>query len=1448
MMPNPKDAKKVLDMLYGGAVRMQDGGKLPPGIKRATERAKQSKSVAPIPGMRGARQAIQGYIGMDPSFSVMDPEAQALESAYRGGETASVLGDLFASLTPFAAASAAAKANQVPGLAQLIAYHGSPHKFKKFDASKIGTGEGAQVFGHGLYFAENPGVARSYQTNLSFKDLVKDFRRQLPDDASAEEVIEMANQLNPKLRNVVNELANNDWLGFDYPAQALTAAMKDIKSFEVTPALAKAVKDAQGSLYTVDIPDEKIAQMMDWDKPLSQQPKIVQDAFQNSDVAFRDMAYEIYKRKDPLGSDLARSGLDAEDFAEHMRALGVPGISYLDRGSRGTGVGTRNFVLFPGEEQNIKMLDINGEPQMAAGGAVSMQVGGSPLDQFYQPTNPFARKAAEQERIRQEIARRRAEEEARRQTPLDTSLPGPSPQRPGLPGMADLKGAFERRVMPVISEAKQTAMTGGILGDLVRAYGDASVPANQAMMSALGRPFEQERPPEAPPEMTVPTAFERRGDIYQQLFGQAVGDPANLLDPGILRGVEAGAKAVTPSIMRGVEAGTQAVKPLAKTAAEMVEEMAMKGVPGTDAMQLRMGILPESPKLPEAPKPLEGTELVEPAEAKPFTGRIKNDDELITVRGQTPATVERAETALNSGQRVYKLDEDGNRVQIMDAAELVDADPKSLRVVNISPEEFEAVNLAAKRNAEAQRSMFDQVESLHKDFAPEEGWTPLNIVKGEVKLDKRGKPIINRQTGLPMTEVEVAKIPYAFHIAPEGVPKEAWEDMLAARITDEVDQVLRRAQDGDQEAINILKEAAWYRAMRDRLRGEFGGIGDVFADVLGTTSAQTGVEQNFDNAVEILRRFARGDYDKELLAYDKRLRSNETVDGVTLTRMFRNNEFPLITKAGGQLFNANSPASMGALLDMFRAIKAGDSPKTPNFTGNLIGLTNEATIDVWAARMLRRMADLPRIPPPAEKGVAGLHKVGSTLYQPKVSGEFGFGQDVFRKAAQELNNAGLLKAYDPAIGDVGPDDLQAIAWFIEKELWTKNKWTSKAGEGGSLDYEMSFAGSPQSEKIKSLRKEVGKEFSPKQFPQRKVESEKEYAKRLEQERIAFEKDKTNKAEQLKNLRADVDRYRLGVSGERPNKPMSDYGQAELASEFDDVVRDDPGVITYNLTSTLGSFMGDTERALNAEFITKQNFNPLPLERRLVEQGKHYDQDAVFMSKVVPFGTPNARPGVEIYFKQKLTPADMALITEKLRSYGVDGFTYITDMRLENRPNLRVTTQATQNKTFRPFAEDLRPEPGSSGITFQYIPEFDDQFDPANAAAIMKQRENIFDQIVEDLANSGNVSDARVTNFDTKVFFRGDYDDYLARTTGPSYRAPRREQQSGPVSEESNTRGKKQQKLQRAVSDRVREEASSQAVKKPGGKKPLAKAAGGRVHVSDNLDTMLLELMRNKRYA
>lgn len=47
-----------------------------------------------------------------------------------------------------------------------IAWHGSPHEFDKFSTEKIGTGEGAQAFGWGLYFTDVKDIARYYAEKI----------------------------------------------------------------------------------------------------------------------------------------------------------------------------------------------------------------------------------------------------------------------------------------------------------------------------------------------------------------------------------------------------------------------------------------------------------------------------------------------------------------------------------------------------------------------------------------------------------------------------------------------------------------------------------------------------------------------------------------------------------------------------------------------------------------------------------------------------------------------------------------------------------------------------------------------------------------------------------------------------------------------------------------------------------------------------------------------------------------------------------------------------------------------------------------------------------------------------------------------------------------------------------------------------------------------------------
>lgn len=627
----------------------------------------------------------------------------------------------------------------------------------------------------------------------------------------------------------------------------------------------------------------------------------------------------------------------------------------------------------------------------------------------------------------------------------------------------------------------------------------------------------------------------------------------------------------------------------------------------------------------------------------------------------------------------------------------------------------------------------DLAGNIKARYPASEGWLELEVGTPTAK-----SPAVKKKANGSL-EVKWLNPSYGFNKPPRNVDYADHVQNVTTRMVDDVNVVVERAKNGDQDAIDIINQANWYRTMRGRLRQEFGGLGDVFADLLGTTSAQTAVQQNWDNAIDILRQFTRGDFDAELAAYQARLQAGEPVDGITLTKLFKDGQFPLITKASGKLYGANSPTSMGALLDMFRQIKAGASPKTPNFTGNLIGFGNDATIDVWAARYLRDAAGLPRIPPPAEKAVAGNHLTGSTLQQPRIGSEFGFGQQVFAEAAKQINESGVIKSVNQELGDLGPDDLQAVVWFLEKEKWTKNGWTNKAGEGGSLDYEASLAGTDQPERVKELRSIIN---SSKSTPAQKIQAQ----------------------EELDQLKAPLDRTVIGISRERPNQVPSNVEQAELATDLTAPLKDDESVVAYQANNTYGEFDGQTERSLNVELVTRKDFSPKAATDRLVNLARQYDQDAVFISKVVPQGTPNARPGIEIYFRQREGVDFAQEVTARLREKGIDGFTFVTDARYQDMPGQQIST-----------GEETA---GLVGIRFQYIPEF-----AGDMASLSQNKLDEIVEVYEDVAmNVGGmdgISQANVVYYDTRVFKNTDregaewieggesYADYLGETTGAS---------------------------------------------------------------------------------
>jgi len=266
---------------------------------------------------------------------------------------------------PGAAAGAALGA--IPDTPGIRAYHGSPHDFDRFDLSKIGTGEGEQAYGHGLYFAENEGVARSYQTGLG--NLVAQ------DAAFAEKYLSPRGkaELDSRLAETYAKEAERygvtekEIAEIDGPKGAIRdSIIKDMSTEEKSGYF--------GRMYEVNIkanPDD----FLDWDKPLSQQSAGVRDAINR--VGRDAEPYGLDRITDDMRpveiSKLLRDPVAIERLKQHN----VPGIRYLDQGSRAGGEGSRNLVVF--DDKLIEILRKYGLLGMAGGAAAAEYSGGNSL-------------------------------------------------------------------------------------------------------------------------------------------------------------------------------------------------------------------------------------------------------------------------------------------------------------------------------------------------------------------------------------------------------------------------------------------------------------------------------------------------------------------------------------------------------------------------------------------------------------------------------------------------------------------------------------------------------------------------------------------------------------------------------------------------------------------------------------------------------------------------------------------------------------------------------------------------------------------------------------------------------------------------------------------------------------------------------------------------------------
>jgi hypothetical protein len=224
--------------------------------------------------------------------------------------------------------------------AGITAFHGSPYLFRQFDPSKRGTGEGNQSYGVGAgYTAEARPVAETYIKNRP--EVISKFNK-IP----SETVEGIATRLRYFYGDDVNAIAK-DIKGRPEFQNISTEQLE--KEIQKSGENFRSVMQSSGYLYKGDIPDEILPKFLDFDKPLKEQSKEVQNLANQYNVDLND-----------LGGDLlAKIGKNVQG-TKIMEEAGIKGIRYFDQASRGKEVGTSNFIPFRAED--FKIQEINDIP------------------------------------------------------------------------------------------------------------------------------------------------------------------------------------------------------------------------------------------------------------------------------------------------------------------------------------------------------------------------------------------------------------------------------------------------------------------------------------------------------------------------------------------------------------------------------------------------------------------------------------------------------------------------------------------------------------------------------------------------------------------------------------------------------------------------------------------------------------------------------------------------------------------------------------------------------------------------------------------------------------------------------------------------------------------------------------------------------------------------------
>lgn len=288
-IPSVEAVRSVLENAFDltNRARMQDG------MEALPERMREN-------WMRGARESFEASLQKGGSISRMAilDFVQQNQGLIRAGYDGILAGGEVVAFSPTQIKSVFNRGTfdaTDPRILYQSAFHGSPYRFDKFTLDAIGSGEGAQAFGWGLYFAGKKEVAEWYREELTRTRMKPREARVLVDGEPIGSVLGISDLTAIMKAKVLTalDIADGDVSKAELGLQEQIRGAEDLSG--PLPGLREKYAPAfsflaslrsknitidrtreVGQLYEVDIPEDDV--MLHWDEPLSKQPEKVREA------------------------------------------------------------------------------------------------------------------------------------------------------------------------------------------------------------------------------------------------------------------------------------------------------------------------------------------------------------------------------------------------------------------------------------------------------------------------------------------------------------------------------------------------------------------------------------------------------------------------------------------------------------------------------------------------------------------------------------------------------------------------------------------------------------------------------------------------------------------------------------------------------------------------------------------------------------------------------------------------------------------------------------------------------------------------------------------------------------------------------------------------------------------------------------------------------------------